>query len=241
MRNPSDSRLASRTAALPRLGAGPLFALLLLLLSGAAAADDIPTSPHDETFVAGEAMYIQIPLDTAAFINGGYAVDSAGFVDLPVLGRLDVAGRTRDQVEGYLSGKLANYLKDTHIRAIPSIRLTLLGHWGRQGQYYVSPKTTVWEAIYGARGIGGDRNLDKIKVMRGDEEIDVPLLDEYARGRTLAAAGIRSGDIFLIPVPRDNTGGWYWFKEGLGATAQVATVVGTVLTAYITYTVLDRR
>ncbi|MDB5047937.1 MAG: Polysaccharide biosynthesis/export protein [Fibrobacteres bacterium] len=237
----NDTWLPSRSG---RFRIGKALAIsALLAISGlsSARADELPTAPHDDRFVAGEAMSITVPLDTGAFLNGGYAVDSAGFVDLPVLGRLQVAGKTRDQVEEYLVGKLSNYLKDTHVRAVPAIRLTLLGFWTHQGQFYISPNTTVWEAVYRAGGIGGDRNLDKVKVMRGEKDLDVSLLNEYSSGRTLAAAGIRSGDIFLIPIPRDNTGGWYWFKEGLTATAQIATVVGTVLTAYITYTVLDRR
>jgi protein involved in polysaccharide export with SLBB domain len=221
-----------------------VLALCLLIACGIpvlVSAQGLATGTHDEVFVAGEAMSIEVPLDSTAFLNGGYAVDSAGYAELPVLGRIEVAGKTRDQVEDYLSQKLSNYLKDTHVKAVPAIRLTLLGFWTRQGQYYVSPKTTVWEAVYGAGGIGGERNLEKIKVMRGETDLHISLLNEYSSGRTLAAAGIRSGDLFVIPVPRDNTGAWYWFKEGLTATAQLATIFGTVLTAYITYAYLDSR
>lgn len=216
-----------------------LMALAIPILARAQAG--LATGMQDDRFVAGEAMSIKVPMDPASVINGGYAVDSAGYAELPLLGRIQVAGKTRDEVQVFLSGKLANYLKDTHVDAVPAIRLTLLGYWGRQGQYYVSPNTTVWEAVYGAGGIGGDRNLDQIKVMRGDVELGIPLLDEYSRGRTLAAAGIRSGDLLVIPVPRDNAGGWYWFKEGLTATAQIAAIFGTVITAYITINYLDDR
>jgi hypothetical protein len=49
----------------------------------------------------------------------------------------------------------------------------------------------------------------------------------------LLASGIRSGDIFVIPVPRDNTGFWYYFRESITLTAQVAAIISTVLTAYL--------
>jgi hypothetical protein len=152
-----------------------------------------------------------------------------------------VAGHARSEVEDYLAQKLSNYLKDTHIQAVPAIRLTMLGFWTHQGQYYVSPRSTVWEAVHKAGGIAGERTLDQIEVLRGEKHLSMSFLDEYSRGRTLAAAGIRSGDIFVIPIPRDNTGGWYWFKEGLTATAQIATIFGTVMTAYITYVVIQRH
>lgn len=162
------------------------------------AEDGVSTAPSGEHFIAGEALLVDVPLDSTSFLTGGYAIDSAGYADLPVVGRLHVAGKTRDDLEAYLGQKLANYLKDTHIRAVPCIRLTLLGHWTRQGQYYVSPKSTVWEAVGLAGGIGGERNLDKLVVMRGELVLAIRLLDEYSSGRTLKAAGIRSGDIFMI-------------------------------------------
>ena len=36
---------------------------------------------------AGEGMTINVPLDTAAVINGSFAIDSSGYVTLPILGR----------------------------------------------------------------------------------------------------------------------------------------------------------
>lgn len=218
-------------------------AILLAFSAGYAAgtAQTLATAPSDERFVAGEALAIDIPMDTSAFLIGGYPIDSAGYAELPILGRIEVGGKQRGMVEEFVGQKLSNYLKDTHIQITPAIRLTLLGHWGRQGQYYVSSRTTVWEAVYRAGGIGGERNLDKIKVMRGEGELPISLLSEYSKGTTLAAAGIRSGDIFVMPVPRDNTGAWYWFRETLGATAEIATVASTLLTAYITYLLIEDR
>jgi protein involved in polysaccharide export with SLBB domain len=219
----------------PLLFAGLLAcaALALPVLASAAGEEDV--------FVPGEALYLSSPLDTSSFLVGGYAIDSSGYAELPVVGRIPVGGRHRKEIEDLLIGSLSNYLKDTHILAVPSIRLTMLGYFGRQGQYYLSPNATVWEAVKKAGGLGGDRNLDKLKLMRGNSDVDISLLDAYSKGMTLAAAGIHSGDIFLIPVPRDNVGAWYWFKEGLSATAQIATVVGTVMTAYITYTLIQRQ
>lgn len=201
----------------------------------------VKTIFSEERFVSGEAMLLDVPLDSTSILKGGYPIDSSGFADLPVLGLLEVGGKTRTEVEEYLALKLANYLRDTHIRAVPAIRLTLLGFWTRQGQYYVSPKATVWDAAYLAGGMAGERTLDKITVRRGEQKLKISFLDEYSRGRTLESAGIRSGDIFVMPVPRDNTGAWYWFTQSLTVTAQVATIASTLLTVYITYYFLDHN
>jgi len=204
-------------------------------------AQENPAPTQSDRFVAGEALAIDVVLDTLAFLNGGYPIDSAGYVDLPVLGKVIVGGRTRDEVETFLGAKLANYLKDTHIKAVPAIRITWLGHWVKAGQYYVSPHATVWEAVYMAGGIAGERNLDKLVVRRGSETLEIPVLDGYSNGATLAGTGIRSGDIVIIPVPRADEGFWYWFRETLTLTAQIATIATAAMSTYLVYVTLDNQ
>ena len=210
-----------------------------LFLAGVVCAADslsetMHTAPRDLRFTAGAALTVEIPLDTAGIIRGGYPIDTSGYCDLPVVGRLYVIGHSQDEVETYLGERLANYLKDTHLKVSPAMRLTMLGHWLHQGQYYVPSDATVWEAARIAGGLAGERTLDQIRVWRGGRETEIPFLDVYSKGLTLAGAGFHSGDIIVVPVPRDNTGGWYWFKEYLGVTAQIAGIFSGIITTYIT-------
>lgn len=224
-----------------RLTAFSLFFAIALACGTHLAAEEIQTPSHDEHFVTGEALTIDVVLDTVAFLNGGYPIDSAGYVEIPVLGKVLVGGRSRDEVETFLSGKMSNYLRDTHIKVIPAIRITWLGYWVKAGQYYVNPNTTVWEAVYMAGGIAGERNLDKLEVHRGEETILLHVLDAYSKGTTLAKAGIKSGDIVIIPVPRPDVGFWYWFRETLTTTAQVAAILTSAMSAYIIYLNLQNQ
>jgi protein involved in polysaccharide export with SLBB domain len=217
------------------LGSGILPKWVMAQEAATVASDD----PIQERFKAGQALSIKVPLDTGSILKGGYPIDSSGYVEIPVLGRLFVAEKTRGELETYLSEKLSNYLKDTHIQVTPCIRITMLGFWVHQGQYYMSPSTTVWEAVLRAGGIGGERNLDKITVQRGSQVTNIAFLDAYSREITLAKAGIHSGDLVIIPIPRDNTGFWYWFQQSLGVTAQLASVAGGVLSIYLTYTLIQ--
>lgn len=215
-----------------------LLSLSVPLVCGAAA---LPTAPREEIFNAGEALTVEVPLDSSGVIQGGYPIDSAGYADLPVVGRVLVGGKSQFEVEGYLAERLANYLKDTHIKVTPAWRITLLGHFERQGMYYVPASTTVWETAKLAGGIAGERTIDDIDVLRGESVTGIRFLDAYSKGRTLANAGFKSGDIVVVPVPRDNTGAWYWLKESIGVTAQLASIVTSFLTLYITYELLKEN
>jgi len=193
------------------------------------------------TFKANEGMMILVPLDTASVLNGSYPIDSAGFVNLPVVGRLFVHDQTSGQVETFLGKRMSQYLRDTHVMATPVVRLAMLGFWQRPGMHYVDPELSVWDACRVVGGPAGEVNIDEWRVMRGSRVLDISLLDEFSKGTTVRNAGIRSGDLFIIPVPNPQSGFWYWFRETLTVTAQITGIVGTTLTAYITYLVLEDR
>jgi protein involved in polysaccharide export with SLBB domain len=209
--------------------------------SVAVPPDTVSGMRATRTFRANEAMIIRVPLDTASVLNGSYPIDSAGYVTLPVVGRLYVHDQTSGMIESYLSKRMSQYLRDTHVMTVPMVRLTLLGYWQRPGMHYVDPELSIWEACRVVGGPAGETNLHRWQVMRGSSPLAIRLLDEFSRGTTLRAAGVRSGDIFVIPQPDPQSGFWYWFRESLTVTAQIAAIVGTTLTAYVTYLVLEER
>lgn len=46
----------------------------------------------------------------------------------------------------------------------------------------------------------------------------------------MANAGFKTGDLIVVPVPRDNTGAWNWLKESIGVAAKFASIVTSLLT-----------
>lgn len=206
-----------------------------LILTTAIFAQAPVDNSKGEIFRAGDGILLSVPMDTESVINGSFPIDSAGYADLPVVGRIFVHNKTSRQVEDYVSREMAQYLRDTHVRAKPAVRLLLVGFWQHPGMHYVEANASVWEAAKLAGGPAGEVNIKKWIVMRGSEDLTLPILDEFSRGTTLRNAGVQSGDIFVIPVPNEHSGFWYWFTQGLSATAQVATVATAVLSVYIAY------
>lgn len=194
----------------------------------------------EETFKAGESLTLTVPLDTGSIFNNSYPIDSLGYAELPVLGMVQVGGRTRTEVQETLSKQLAEYLRDSHVQAVPTVRVTFLGHWVRPGMFYANPEKSLWDIVRDAGGPAGELTLDKLAVLRGDQEVPLEILNAFAQGRNFRSAGLKSGDIIVLPVPTAG-GFWYWFRESLTVTTQLATVASTLLTAYVTYLLYDSQ
>ncbi len=135
---------------------------LVYLQHQAETADTIPYTFTDYIIRPGDILHIQvITLDekSAELFNTdrnqqrttlgggigsmymylqGYNVDDRGKVIIPVVGEVDVAGKTINQVSGHISEKVAEYL----IGATVSVKLvnfsvTVIGEVRNPGKYYI--------------------------------------------------------------------------------------------------------
>lgn len=103
-----------------------------------------------------------------------YLVDNEGNIDFPVLGKLKVAGLTRNELEENIQKKLENAFRNE--RPIITIRITnysvnILGEVARPGKYLTAnERMTLFEglALAGDMTIYGKR--DNVKIMR--ENVD---------------------------------------------------------------------
>jgi len=215
-----------------------LGAVCLFLATAALAAADKNPSQRD-VFRAGDGIMITVPLDTDAVINGTFPIDSAGYADLPVMGRVYVNNKSVKLIEDFVSKEMAQYLRDPHLSVRPAYRLTFLGNWQRPGMHWVDAEASVWEA---AKVVGGPVNaidLDDWYIMRGYHDVSSDILADFARGSSLREAGVRSGDIFVIPIPDPTVGFWPRFKEVLTVTAQLAGTAAALATVYVTYLIYE--
>ena len=193
--------------------------------------------------IAGEAMRILIVPDSASPLNRGFPIDGAGFADLPWIGRFQVQGLTPSEVESALVKRLKEKLKGASLRAFPAFRIGFLGSWARPGEHYLAPDASIWEAVL-ATGGPATGGLGVVQIMRGNDlMLQVNLNSPFAKEATLAGTGIRSGDLFVMPmsVPAPVKSAWDSFKEGLTVSTQVLAIMGSLLSTYLTYVVLTDR
>lgn len=123
--------------------------------------------------------------------NKGYLVDVDGYIDFPVLGKINVSGQNRVQVADVIRERLRNYINNPRVNVkIMNHKVTILGQISSPGVYPISSdRLSLDEAIAMAGDLTTTTKMDKIRVIR---EINGKKI-EYI-------VNIKSPDFFRSPV-----------------------------------------
>jgi polysaccharide biosynthesis/export protein len=120
----------------------------------------------------------------------GYFVDQEGFIDFPILGRLDVRQKTLNETKFLLYEKLKIYLKDpvVNIRFL-NLKISVLGEVARPGTIRLTNKrVTIFEAI----GLAGD-------MTPYSNRTNVLLIREQNGRRFIKRINLQSSKVFTSP------------------------------------------
>ncbi len=201
------------------------FGFFMLLASEVILSQSIP---EEENFQIGEAMRIDVPADPESFLNGVYPLDAMGMAELPIVGKIVIAGKTRQNVETYLGNVWTPYLRDTHLFAKPVIRIGVLGNVHEPGYYYVPPDAVIWDLIKEAGGPPLPGKIREAAHLRHGKPVNDNLIAAISDRKTLREAGIASGDDIMLPIPPDPTR----LADVLQLSASVLSIMVSALTAY---------
>ena len=103
----------------------------------------------------------------------GYLVDEDGYVDLPLLGRIEAAGQTIESLQFLIRGRLREYLRDpvVNVRFL-NFKVTILGEVQLPGVIALpNSRVTILEAIGMAGDLTDYANRDNILVVREAEGV----------------------------------------------------------------------
>lgn len=98
----------------------------------------------------------------------GYSVDADGNINLPVIGKLKVAGLTVMETENLIREQAREYIKDAQIEVkLLSFKIFFLGEVGSPGQQTVfSDRANILEAISMAGDLTYNGNRKKVTILR---------------------------------------------------------------------------
>lgn len=105
--------------------------------------------------------------ETSLFING-YTVSDSGNIEIPILGKVKVEGKTMDEAISAIRERADRYLKDaTVIVKLISFKISVIGEVHRPGTYNnFNNQLTVLEAISMAGDITDYGNRQQVLVLR---------------------------------------------------------------------------
>jgi len=166
--------------------------------------------------------------------NGDYVVDPEGEIEIPVIGKVKMAGLTTRQAKEKLIGIVSPYLKDPLVEVnFNSFKVTVLGEVKNPGSFVISSHhATLFEALAAA----GD-------LPHSAKRYDVRLYRDYNGKRTISKFDLRKAyvlndpDIFQMR-PNDviyvQARSGSLFKEEFGLFASVFTILLSAVTLGIT-------
>jgi protein involved in polysaccharide export with SLBB domain len=188
-------------------------------------------------FKTGDAVQIAVFPDSMGFPGGIYAIDSHGFVDLPIIGYLRVIDISPHQIEQLLTEKYSSYLPRPNIAVRPAYRISLLGGFSRPGLYWVNPRESLWDAVEKAGGTQRDDGIRKIRWERDSKIIKKTIIPEFQSGASLYSIGFKSGDQLRVTArPRQQ------FMESIQTNIlPFFSIMMTAASVYATYQYYTNR
>jgi polysaccharide export outer membrane protein len=147
--------------------------------------------PSDYVLGAGDQVAIHV-LDLPEIDAKPLTIELTGWLTVPLLGRMQVAGLTTAGFESALVEKLARYLHEPHVTVsvveYRSQPVSVLGAVNKPGIHQVQGRKTLIEVLSMAEGLRADAGFN-IKITRRKEWGDIPLPGAKADASGLFTVG----------------------------------------------------
>lgn len=174
--------------------------------------DPILTGPIDPSYPLGPGDQIQLVL--TGDVEAAYTLQVArdGYVVIPSVGQLDVAGLTLDELRNRLYDRLgrvysgvrrgasATTFFDVSLGRLRTSQVSVIGDVDRPGAYQVNATATVFHALQRAGGPTRLGTFRSVAVRRGAGTVaTIDLYDYLLRGDASHDVRMNQGDIVFVP------------------------------------------
>ena len=167
-----------------------------------AAAVPLPASQ----FLLGPADVIRVNVWKNNDLSQTVTIGPDGFVSLPLLGEVHVAGLSANQLGQTLSGQLSTYVVNPQVTVsvvdIRSRQVYVLGQVGKPGGYPLIAPLNVLQLIAEAGGLSNYANRKAIVILRGSGGNSEKIAFNYnnaIHGDERQNISLKPGDTVVIP------------------------------------------
>ena len=128
----------------------------------------------------------------------GYTVDVDGFIEIPYVGKLKVAGKTLSEIKTQLDSVFKNYVSDAAITVrLVNNYISVIGEVSLPGRFLLTKdRLNVFEALAMAGDMGDYSNRQRVRIIRPTP--NGPVLREFS----LADRSILLSDLYYV-MPND--------------------------------------
>jgi polysaccharide export outer membrane protein len=157
-------------------------------------------------YTIGVADILRVNVWKNTDLSQTVTVDPDGFVSLPLLGNVNVAGLSTDQLGTLLAAKYASYVVTPQVTVsvvdIRSRAVFVMGQVGKAGSYPLLAPTTVLQLIAQAGGLTPFAKRKNIYVLRASIGQSQKIPFNYVKvvhGDTRANIVLQPGDTVIVP------------------------------------------
>lgn len=157
-------------------------------------------------YTIGVADVLRVNVWKNADLSQTVTVDPDGYVSLPLLGNIKVAGLSTDQLSTLMTAKYASYVVTPQVTVsvvdIRSRAVFVLGQVGKAGSYPLLAPTTVLQLIAQAGGLTPFAKRKSIYVLRASAGQSQKIPFNYVKvvhGDTRANIVLEPGDTVIVP------------------------------------------
>lgn len=169
------------------------------------ASTDTSSIPVSSDYVVGPGDEIIVQLYGTEDDNETLTVSRGGFIDVPKIGPVNVAGQTYTDVKNLLAAEVEEKLIGTRIFVtmgeLRSISVLTSGEVVSPGSYLVGGMSSITDVLAASGGISDIGSYRKILVMRNGRLVKkVDLYDLLLKGQSSGVVSLQSGDVIFVPA-----------------------------------------
>lgn len=197
-------------------------------LAAAALRDQAPASPATGDYKIGPEDTLEIDVFQLSDLNRTAQVDSSGRILLPLIGEVQAAGKTSEQLSHDIAEQLGKkYVKNPQVTVVvkdaQGQRITVDGAVGQPGVYTLTGPTTLMQAVALAKGPDTKlANLHKVVVyrMQGSQRVTANYDLQAIRDGKIPDPLIYGKDVIVV----DQSGGRTFLRD-LGSVAPIVSML----------------
>lgn len=141
---------------------------------------------------------IRISVWPNADLSGEFAVEETGNVYLPMIGAVQTAGMSIDDLRMQLRDNYRVYVNNAVVTVTPAFSVGVLGEVQRPGLYVVTATNTLFDVIAMAGGFRPTADEERVRVVREGQVVEVDAIRALRQGEGLASLALHSGDQIIV-------------------------------------------